>query len=154
MSNSTAPSLSQRFLPITPGIALDTTELQFTFMRSGGPGGQNVNKLSSAVRLRWNVQASNLPQHIKQRLIHLAGRRLCSAGILTIEAREYRHQWRNRQAALQRLLALLRQAAQPTRLRHPTRPTPASKHRRLQEKRRRSAIKRARQTATKADLSE
>ena len=135
-------------IDITPAIKLDEQEIGFVFIRSPGPGGQNVNKVSSAVQLRFNVQEStSIPVEVKQRLTRLAGRRLTSEGILIIEARQYRSQDQNRQAALVRLVRLIQQAAQPPKPRHRTRPTRASVQRRLEAKRKRSEIKRLRRDA-------
>ena len=132
---------------ITPTIHLDEQEIEFVFIRSSGPGGQNVNKLSTTVQLRFNVaDSASLPPEVKQRLVRLAGRRMTSAGVLIIEARQYRSQERNRQAALGRLIRLIRQAAEPPRPRHKTRPTQASILRRLETKRKRSEIKRTRRS--------
>ena len=132
---------------ITPTIHLDEQEVEFVFIRSSGPGGQNVNKLSTTVQLRFNVaNSASLPSEVKQRLVRLAGRRMTSAGVLIIEARQYRSQERNRQAALGRLIRLIRQAAEPPRPRHKTRPTQASILRRLETKRKRSEIKRTRRS--------
>jgi len=135
-------------IKITPSIQIDDEEIDLNFIRSPGPGGQNVNKVSSAVQLRFNVQRSpSLPQDVKQRLIKLAGKRLSSEGVLTIEARQYRSQDRNRQAALERLVRLIQQACNPPKPRHKTRPTRAAILRRLETKRKRSEIKRMRHDA-------
>ena len=132
---------------ITPTIHLDEQEIEFVFIRSSGPGGQNVNKLSTTVQLRFNVaDSASLPPEVKQRLVRLAGRRITSAGVLIIEARQYRLQERNRQAALGRLIRLIRQAAIPPKPRHKTGPTQASILRRLETKRKRSEIKRTRRS--------
>jgi ribosome-associated protein len=127
---------------ITDAIAIDERELQETFIRASGPGGQNVNKVSSAVQLRFDVAAcQSLPPDLKQRLRTLAGRRLSAAGELIIEARRFRTQERNREDALERLVALLRAAAERPRPRKPTKPSAGAKRRRLQAKRERSEIK-------------
>lgn len=127
---------------VTPFIALDETELEETFVRASGPGGQNVNKVSSAVQLRFNVRGSpNLPEGTRTRLERLAGRRLTRDGVLVIIAQNHRTQERNRQEALDRLLDLIRQAAVAPIPRRPTRPTFGSKTRRLEEKAHRAEIK-------------
>ncbi len=132
-------------IEITPAIKIGEQEIQLDFIRSAGPGGQNVNKVSTAAQLRFNVYASSsLPEEVKQRLVKLAGRRMNSEGILIIEARQYRTQEQNRQAAVQRLVRLIQQAAEPPKPRHKTKPTQASIQRRLEAKRRRSEIKRMR----------
>jgi ribosome-associated protein len=132
-------------IEITPSIQIGDEEIELVFIRSPGPGGQNVNKVSSAVQLRFNVQGSaSIPLDLKQRLIKLAGRRLTSEGVLIIEARQYRSQERNRQAALERLVRLIQQACEPPKPRHKTKPTRASTLRRLESKRKRGKIKRIR----------
>jgi ribosome-associated protein len=132
-------------IAITPEISIDEREIRFEFIRASGPGGQKVNKSSSAVQLRFNVLGSpSLPDEVRSRLITLAGRRLSEEGILVIEARRFRSQDRNRQDALERLCSLLRQAAREPRRRRHTRPGRAAKDRRLQEKKRRSELKKQR----------
>lgn len=131
---------------IHPGIEIPENEIQEEFIQAAGPGGQNVNKVATAVRLRFNVAESTaLPPEVKVRLRRLAGRRMTESGILIIEAREYRTQEQNRQAALDRLVDLVRRAATPPKLRHQTRPTAASRLRRLEAKRKRAETKRLRQ---------
>jgi ribosome-associated protein len=123
----------------------DENELQWTFIQSSGPGGQNVNKVATAVQLRFDVSHSySLPEPVRKRLIHLAGHRITQEGVLIIEARRYRTQEQNRRAALARLIELLQKAYQKPKIRHKTRPTMASRQRRLESKRRRSDIKRLR----------
>lgn len=129
-------------IEITPSIQIDEQEIEFAFIRSPGPGGQNVNKVSSAVQLRFNVRESpSLPEGVKQRLVRLAGKRMTSDGILIIEARQYRSQERNRQTAQERLIRLIQQVVEPPKPRHKTEPTHASIRRRLESKRKRSEIK-------------
>jgi ribosome-associated protein len=133
-------------IEITPSIAIAESELEEEFIRSPGPGGQNVNKVSSAVQLRFDVAHSpSLPEEVRQRLMVLAGRRLTTEGVLLITARRFRTQERNRQDARVRLIELVRRAAEPPKTRRPTRPSRAAKARRLEEKRRRGGIKRSRQ---------
>ena len=130
---------------ITPTLAIGEDELEESFVRASGPGGQNVNKLSTAVRLRFDVRNSpNLPERVRAKLETLAGSRLTQDGVLIIQAQQFRTQERNRQDALDRLVALLQQAAEREIPRRPTRPTLGSKQRRLESKSRRGAIKRLR----------
>jgi ribosome-associated protein len=128
---------------ITPSIALDDSELREDFLRASGPGGQNVQKVESAVQLRFNIVASrSLPEQVRARLAVLAGRRLAANGDLIISAQRFRSQERNRADALERLIALIREAARPPPPpRRPTRPTLASKKRRIEGKKQRGAVK-------------
>ncbi len=129
-------------IEVTPALAIDEAELQETFVRASGPGGQNVNKVATAVQLRFDVRNSpSLPDDVRSRLLRLAGRQITDDGVLIIKAAQFRTQERNRQDALDRLVALIRTAAQPQTLRRPTRPTLASQQRRLESKRQRGAIK-------------
>ena len=132
-------------IEITPSIQINEQEFELIFIRSPGPGGQNVNKVSSAVQLRFNVQETpSLPMEVKQRLVRLAGKRMTSGGILIIEAKQYRSQEQNRQAAQERLIHLIQRAVEPPKQRHKTKPTRASVIHRLESKRKRSEIKRMR----------
>jgi len=127
---------------ITDRISIDETELAETFIRASGPGGQNVNKLSSAVQLRFDVRHSpSLPDGVRARLERLAGKRLTREGVLVITAQRHRTQERNRADARERLIELIREAATPPVPRRPTRPTRASKERRIETKKRRSTLK-------------
>jgi len=130
---------------LPPNSLPPASELSFEFSRASGPGGQNVNKVSTAVRLRFDIRRSrSLPDEVKERLFQLAGNRVTREGVLIIEARRFRTQDRNRQDALERLRHLVARAARKPKRRKPTKPTRASKGRRLDHKRRRSATKRRR----------
>ena len=126
-------------------IELDEREIQEDFVRASGPGGQNVNKVSTAVQLRFDVARSpSLPDPVRARLIALAGRRLTQDGMLILSAERYRSQRRNRDDALERLVELIREACEVDKPRRPTRPTLASKKRRLDSKQRRGETKKLR----------
>ncbi len=132
-------------IQITKDLAIDENELAFDFIRASGPGGQNVNKVSSAVQLRFDVEHSaSLTEEVRSRLKRIAHKRINAEGVLIIEARQQRTQEQNRQEAVARLAGLLRTAAQKPRVRKKTNPTPESRRRRLEEKRRRAEIKRLR----------
>ncbi len=133
-------------IEITPRIAIAEEELGFAFIRASGPGGQNVNKVASAVQLRFSVAASpNLPEGVKRRLAGLAGRRMTQDGVIVITAQRFRTQERNRDDAVERLVELIRAATVVAPPRRPTRPTLASKERRLKAKEHRGQIKTMRQ---------
>lgn len=139
-------------IQVNAEIALDEREIQEDFVRASGPGGQNVNKVSTAVQLRFDVaQSPSLPDAVRERLIKLAGRRLTQDGVLIIEAERYRSQRRNRDDALARLIELIREACEVDKPRHPTRPTLASRKRRLDSKQRRGATKKLRGLKPGAD---
>ena len=127
---------------ITDDIAIDESEIEESFVRSSGPGGQNVNKLSTAVQLRFDVRGSpSLPNDVAVRLMRLAGKRMTKDGVLVIVAQNHRTQERNRAEALERLVALVRQASVRPEKRIPTKPTRASREKRLEGKKVRSNIK-------------
>ena len=127
---------------VTPSIALDERDIQETFVRASGPGGQNVNKLSTAVQLRYDLASGRgLPDDVRERLAALAGSRLTQEGVIILVAQTHRTQERNRQDALERLIDLVRRAAVRPRIRRPTRPTLSSKKKRLEGKARRSGVK-------------
>ncbi len=132
---------------ITHAIAIDENEIQEKFILASGPGGQRVNKVATAVQLRFDAKNSpSLPDDVRKRLIHLAGKRITGDGILIINARRFREQEQNRQDAIDRLIKLIRKAAEKPKPRRKTRPTLASKKRRLDAKHRRSEIKHMRRS--------
>lgn len=131
---------------INERISLADDEVSEQFVRSPGPGGQNVNKLATAVQLRFDARGSpSLPEDVRERLLELAGTRATKHGEIVISAHRFRTRERNREDALERLVALVRQAAVPEKPRRPTQPSAAAKRRRLEDKRRRSQLKHARQ---------
>jgi ribosome-associated protein len=132
---------------VTPSIAIDESEIQLEFIRASKPGGQKVNKVATAVQLRFDVGNSpSLPDDVRERLMRLGGRRMTQDGVLVIKAQRFRAQDRNREDAIERLIELIRKAAKKPRPRRRTRPTLASKRRRLESKRRRGKTKRIRRS--------
>jgi ribosome-associated protein len=131
-------------LRVTDTVTIDEKDLDERFVRASGPGGQNVNKVSTAVELRFDVMAAALPDDVKQRLRTLAGSKLTADGLLLIDSREYRLQSQNRAAARARLASLIRQALVKPRTRRPSRPKAGARERRLTDKKRRGDIKAAR----------
>jgi ribosome-associated protein len=138
-------------LIVTPSIAIPESELVERFVRASGPGGQNVNKVATAVELRFDLVASRLPDDVKRRLARLAGRRVSDEGVLLIDSRSHRTQAQNRAAARERLTELVRRAAVPPRLRRKTRPTAAARERRHEDKARRSRVKASRRDVRSDD---
>lgn len=134
-------------LKVNKHIRLEEREIEETFIRASGPGGQKVNKTATAVQLRFDVlNSTSLPEEVRERLLKLAGARLTQEGVLVIEAKEHRTQERNREAARKRLVDLIRRAARKPKARKKTKPTKASQQRRLEKKHRRSEIKRQRRS--------
>ena len=131
-------------IEITPSVQIDERELEIDFVRASGPGGQNVNKVATAAQLRFDVNASSLPEEVRQRLKHLAGNRITTDGVLLIEARRFRTQEQNREDAIKRFVELVRKALIPPKPRRKTKPTAASKVKRLKAKKVRGATKRLR----------
>jgi ribosome-associated protein len=139
-------------IPVTDDVIIYETEIHMDFVRSSGPGGQNVNKVSTAVQLRFDVRnTASIPVEIQERLIRLAGKRVTAEGVLVIHASRFRTQERNRQDAIDRLVQLVRRAAEKPKRRVKTRPSLASKERQLAKKRRRSHIKKMRRIVTGDD---
>ena len=137
---------------VTDHISIDEREIEESFVRASGPGGQNVNKLATAVQLRFDVRgAPSLPAEVRARLERLAGTRVTRDGVLIIIAQRHRTQARNREDALERLVELVRRAAVAPRLRRPTRPTAAARRRRVEAKKHRAGVKRLRRAKPTLD---
>lgn len=140
-------------IEITPEIKIDEDLLEWEFIRSSGPGGQNVNKVATAVKLRLNLDArAFLPPEMRERLVRLAGRKVTTKGELVIDSRRFRTQERNRQDALERLILLIKKAASVPKVRRPTRPKKASMEKIQAAKQRRREIKRLRRTIVNSDM--
>ena len=132
-------------IEITPSFHIDEREPQFDFIRSAGPGGQNVNKVATAVQLRFDIfNSPSLASDIKGRLIQLAGKRVNSDGILILQAKRFRTQEQNREDAIAKFYELIKKASQKPKVRHKTKPTKASKEKRLQGKKKRGEVKKMR----------
>lgn len=136
---------------ITDTVAIDDREVEERFVRASGPGGQNVNKVSTAVQLRFDVNASSLPNEVKTRLMAIAGSRMTMEGVLVIDAREHRTQAQNREAARARLVEFIERATHRPKKRRPTKPGKAAKEKRLESKKKRGAIKAGRGTVLPPD---
>jgi ribosome-associated protein len=135
---------SGTLIRITDTITVDERELEERFVRASGPGGQNVNKVATAVELRFDVARSSLPSDVRERLAAHAGNRMTAEGVLLIDSREHRTQAQNREAARARLVAFLKRAAIRPRTRRPTKPRAVAREKRLASKKRRSAVKQSR----------
>jgi ribosome-associated protein len=135
-------------LKIRNGINIPDNEIRIEAIRAQGAGGQNVNKVASAIHLRFDIRDSSLPESVKQRLLKLPDQRITTDGVVVIKAQEFRSQEKNRNAALERLQELVQSALMTRKKRRPTRPTHASRLKRLESKSRRAKVKRLRRKTT------
>ena len=141
-------------IPITDTLCINENEIQLDFIRASGPGGQHVNKVSTAVQLRFDVrQSDSLTDEIRRRLIRIAGKKMTEEGVLVIKAQRFRSQDKNRKDAIDRLAELIRKAAAKPKPRHQTRPSPAVRERRLSLKKKRSEIKHQRRAVNLSEDS-
>ena len=131
-------------IEVNESVALREDEIHLDFVQAAGPGGQNVNKVASAVQLRFDTHSASLPEDIRQRLLRIANNKISADGVLLIEARRYRSQERNREEAISRLVELIRQASIPPKIRKKSRPSAAAKQARLDAKHRRAELKKSR----------
>jgi ribosome-associated protein len=139
-------------IQVNENISLDESEIQEEFVRASGPGGQNVNRVATAVQLRFDiVNSASLPEDVRRRLLRVGGSRVTREGILVIDARRFRTQEQNRRDARERLIGLVRKAAEKPKPRRETKPSAASKRKRIEKKRRRSRIKQQRQPIDPAE---
>ena len=138
-------------IPVTDNVQIDENDLEYNFARGSGPGGQNVDKVASAVELRYNVRCADLPARVRERLEQVAGNRITTDGVLIVRAHQHRSQERNRQAALDRLVQIVRRAAKKPKRRKKTKIPRAAKEKRLENKRRRSQKKKWRKKVKRKD---
>lgn len=132
-------------IQITPTVSIDESELQFEYIRASGPGGQNVNKVATAVQLRFDVESSSLSNAVKQRLVKIAGSKMTNDGVLILEAKRFRTQEQNREDAIRRFTDLVQKSTKRPKKRIKTMPSKASRERRLKAKKIRGSIKKSRQ---------